>query len=45
MKFVLQILGNKSYLCILHGRFVISTHSVVEIDLEEVGYKSVDGFL
>jgi hypothetical protein len=45
IKFVLQIVGNKTYLCILHGRCIISTQSVVETDLQEVGYEGVDGFL
>jgi len=45
MKFVLKIVGNKTYLCILHGRCIITMHSVFETDLEEVGYRSVDGFL
>jgi hypothetical protein len=45
MEFVLKIVGKKTYLCILHGRCIISTQSVVETDLEEVGYKGVEGFL
>jgi len=45
MKFVLQIVGNKTYLCILHGGCTISTQSVIERDLEGVGCKGVDGFL
>jgi len=43
--FILQIVGNNTYLYILHGRCIISMQSVVEKDLEEVGCKGVDGFL
>jgi hypothetical protein len=45
MEFVLKIVGKKTYLCIFHRKCIISTQSVVETDLEEVGYKGVDGFL